>query len=410
MRRPVYALLSLLVLLLAACDPQAAPTPTPIPPVGPVATPEATPTLVPSPSPTAGVAALPPPGADSPVPVLPGLHAFQAGVTLPLWSVDGYSTAACDAAWGAIAALGANWVAIVPTGYQAGVAATQIGPDPAGRSASEASVRHAILAAHAAGLRVLLKPHVDSTDDAWRGTFQPRDRLAWFASYRGFITGWARVAEETGADLFAVGTELATLSGPAYTGDWLTIVAGVRAVYHGPLTYAANWGKRPTDAEYQQIAWWNKLDYIGIDAYFPLSEQPAPSAADLQAGWRQYTDPWGDTYHWKDAIAAVQARWDRPVLFTEVGYLATPRGAAGWDAPTPGPGPTPTPQPDPATQAAAYTALLATWGDVPWFAGFYAWLWDPFPGRGGLPDASMRINGKPAVLDALRLGLAGIRR
>jgi hypothetical protein len=98
------------------------------------------------------------------------------------------------------------------------------------------------------------------------------------------------------------------------------------------------------------------------------------------------------------------------VLFTEVGYLATPRGPAGWDAPTPRPGPSPTPQPDPATQAAAYQALLATWGDVPWFAGFYAWQWNPYAADGDASDATMVINGKPTVLDALRLGLAGLRR
>jgi hypothetical protein len=362
------------------------------------------------PSPTATLEPAPT-GTPLPTPLaLADRRSFHAGITLPVWSTEGYSAAACDAAWGAIAGLGANWVAIVPTGYQEGIAAVRIAPDPRGRSASEASVRHAILAAHAAGLRVLLKPHVDSTDDAWRGTFRPNDSLAWFTSYRSFIMGWARVAEETGADLFAVGTELATLSGPAYTGDWLTIIAGVRAVYHGPLTYAANWGKRSTDAEYQQIGWWDKLDYIGIDAYFPLSGKPTPTAAVLQAGWLTYTDPWGDTYHWKDAITAVQARWQRPVLFTEVGYLATPRGAASWDAPTPPPGPTPAPGPDAATQAAAYTALLATWGDVPWFAGFYAWEWNPFARSDGPPDATMVINGKPTVLDALRLAFAGIRR
>jgi hypothetical protein len=106
----------------------------------------------------------------------------------------------------------------------------------------------------------------------------------------------------------------------------------------------------------------------------------------------------------------VQARWQRPVLFTEVGYLATPRGAASWDAPTPPPGPTPAPVPDAATQAAAYTALLATWGDVPWFAGFYAWEWNPFAPSDGPPDATMVLNGKPTVLDALRLAFARIRR
>ncbi len=421
MRRLLYGLLGLLLGLVAACDSAAGPTtPTPIavPPGLPTLA-EATPTLAPSPlptdvppSPTLAVTAtlaltLP---TLTPQAVRPDLQAFQAGITVPVWSTTGYSTAACDAAWGEIAGLGANWVAIVPTGYQAGIRANQIGPDPTGRTASEASVRHAILAAHAAGLRVLLKPHVDSTDDAWRGTFRPTDPARWFASYRQFITGWARVAADTGVDLFSVGTELTTLSGPAHTADWLAVVAGVRAVYPGPLTYAANWGKRPADSEYQQIAWWDRLDYIGIDAYFPLSSVVAPTTADLQAGWLQYTDPWGDTYHWKDAITAVQARWERPVLFTEVGYTATPRGPAGWDAPTPRPGPTPTPQPDAVTQAAAYQALVAVWGEVPWFAGFYAWEWNPAPGSGGPTDATMLVNGKPAVLDALRLGLLSLHR
>ena len=129
----------------------------------------------------------------------------------------------------------------------------------------------------------------------------------------------------------------------------------------------------------------------------------------MQAGWDQYTDPWGVTYHWRDTIAAFQARWQKPVLFTEVGYAGRMLGAATFDAPTPRPGPTPPPIRDKQVQAHAYAALAAVWQDVPWFAGFYAWQWDPRPGYDATRDATMAVNGKPAVLDALRGAFAGLR-
>jgi hypothetical protein len=341
-------------------------------------------------SPKTGVAALP--------------RAFQAGVTVPEWTANGYGTPAADATWGTLAELGAKWVAVVPTWFQANGGASQIAPESGGRSASEASVRQAVARAHAAGLKVLLKPHVDSQDGTWRGQFRPADPAGWFAGYTAFITGWARVAQETGVDLFSVGTELIELTGPDHTADWTRIIAQVRGIYHGPLTYAANWGKQA--AEYEQIGWWDALDYIGIDAYFPLSTKAAPTADELQAGWESYTDPWGQTYHWKAAIGAVQQRWNRPVLFTEIGYASTPAGPAAWDGPgLNGAGPA-----DLAVQAAAYRALFATWGNVPWFAGFYAWQWSADPARGGPGDASLFLNGKPPVLAELRSGFKDLQR
>jgi hypothetical protein len=338
------------------------------------------------------------PAASTPV------RPFQAGITVPDWTATGYSTATSDATWPALAGLGAKWVAIVPTWFQANAGATQIGPESGGRSANEASVRQAVARAHAAGLHVLLKPHVDSQDGTWRGQFHPSDPAAWFASYSAFITLWARVGQETGVDLFSVGTELVPLTGPDHTADWVQVVGQVRGIYHGPLTYAANWGKQA--AEYELIGWWDQLDYIGVDAYFPLSTKAAPTVDDLAAGWESYTDPWGDTYHWKAAISAVQQHWNRPVLFTEVGYASTPAGPAAWDGPgLNGGGP-----PDLTVQAAAYHALFTTWSSVPWFAGFYAWQWSTNPALGGPNDASLFINGKTPVLDVLHTGFTSIQR
>ena len=56
--------------------------------------------------------------------------------------------------------------------------------------------------------------------------------------------------------------------------NWRSIIEAVRAIFTKPdsLTYAANWGE-----EERAIRWWDALDYIGIDAYYPLTKESHPS-------------------------------------------------------------------------------------------------------------------------------------
>jgi hypothetical protein len=46
----------------------------------------------------------------------------------------------------------------------------------------------------------------------------------------------------------------------------VTIDCEIRKIYTGKLTYAANWD------DFDKVPFWKELDYIGIDAYFPLSD------------------------------------------------------------------------------------------------------------------------------------------
>ena len=46
--------------------------------------------------------------------------------------------------------------------------------------------------------------------------------------------------------------------------SWVELIEKVRTVYSGKLTYAANYDN------YQDVGFWNHLDFIGINAYFPL--------------------------------------------------------------------------------------------------------------------------------------------
>ena len=57
--------------------------------------------------------------------------------------------------------------------------------------------------------------------------------------------------------------------------------------YSGKLTYAANWGAIDQNVGgYQNVPWWNQLDYIGIDAYFPIASQNNTTLAGLTAAWQ----------------------------------------------------------------------------------------------------------------------------
>ena len=232
----------------------------------------------------------------------------------------------------------------------------------------------AIDQAHARGLTVLVKPLVDSKDGIWRGEFQPSNPAAFFASYKAMIVAEAQVAEAHHAELFSVGCEMDQLTGSAYASYWDGIIAAVRNVYGGKLTYAAEW---PDPAA---VSFWSKLDYAGVDNYVPLSHNPDPSVADLVAAWTHpSSDPTVAQYF--GAKSPIQffegfaASVGKPLLFTELGYgsntIAASDPADFWDPLSP----------DPALQAKLYQAFFAAWNSEKASAlkGVFLWDWNTFP-------------------------------
>ena len=85
---------------------------------------------------------------------------------------------------------------------------------------------------------------------------------------------------------------------------WQKIIKEIRKIYKGKLTYAANWD------EFKRVAFWKDLDFIGIDAYFPLSNKKSPTIAEYELGWKLH----------KSEILKVQKQFNKPVIFTEFGY------------------------------------------------------------------------------------------
>jgi hypothetical protein len=289
---------------------------------------------------------------------LPGLAAAcranvppgeQRGLALPTWEQHGYREFDTAGALRGMAAVGAEWVQIVPTWYQDSRSASGIGPTEA--SADDDNVRYAIQLARSQGLKVLLKPHLDVSDGDDRGTIVPRDRDAWFRAYRAFLGRYADLAEDMGVDELSVGTELSALS--ADRAGWLAVVDDVRGRYSGPLVYSANY------FEYENVAFWDAVDLVGVDGYWSLSATPTTQTAALKQAFVPI----------RDKLAAFSRRTGRRILLTEAGYPSQVGAATEpWNDKQ-------SDRPAPAEQAAAYQALLETFGGQDWFAGVFWWTW-----------------------------------
>ncbi|MEM7624340.1 MAG: hypothetical protein AAF333_01795 [Planctomycetota bacterium] len=211
------------------------------------------------------------------------------------------------------------------------------------------------------GMTTFLKPHLAywGSGFPWRGEITFGDETQWqrfFRGYTDFIVHQAELAEQAGVDKFAVGTELRkTLHREA---DWRDVIAAVRGVYTGDLTYAANWD------EVQDVPFWDALDLLGVQCYFPLSDKRSPTEAELIAGWAQVMDQ----------LRGFSAAHGKPVLLAELGYAESEAAAIEpWSDTRVG---------DRDAGAALKLRCMKVALDQieaqPWITGVYLWKW--FPG------------------------------
>ncbi|MEP6937067.1 MAG: hypothetical protein ABI871_03270 [Chthoniobacterales bacterium] len=166
------------------------------------------------------------------------------------------------------------------------------------------------------GLSVMLIPHIAywGSRFSWRGEINFKTSEEWnrfFADYETWIVQMARIAESHHAGIFCVGLEFSHAQ--KFENRWRAIIAAVRMVYTGKLTYGANWN------EYADVKFWDALDYIGTLAYFPLTKTNNPGAAEIAAGWERQC---------AELEKFSQANGGKQFIFTEVGYNESARAAA----------------------------------------------------------------------------------
>ena len=136
----------------------------------------------------------------------------------------------------------------------------------------EEDVRAVCALAREMGLKVVLKAMVNCRDGYWRAYIRFFDSFVpteprwedWFASWEDHVCRVARMAQDNGADLFCVGCEM--VGTDHRDAEWRRLIARVRTVYSGPLTY--NCDKYQED----RLTWWDAVDVMSSSGYYPLNE------------------------------------------------------------------------------------------------------------------------------------------
>ncbi|WP_452227479.1 glycoside hydrolase family 113 [Lacinutrix cladophorae] len=257
-----------------------------------------------------------------------------------------------------VAEIHANYAAVMPFGFIRDLNNPEVVYNTKRQwyGESRVGVEQYAKSLEAKGIKIMIKPQIWVSRGQFTGYIKMESEADWQkleTSYSSFILEYAKLAEEIHADIFCIGTELEQFVNhrPEY---WNTLIIAIKKIYKGKLTYAANWD------EFKRTPFWNALDYIGVDAYFPVSESKTPTIEECLEGWKTH----------KPIIKEIADAYNKPILFTEYGYRSVDfAGKEPWNS-------------DRSMDTVNFEAqnnttkaLFDTFWKEDWFAGGFLWKW-----------------------------------
>jgi hypothetical protein len=290
---------------------------------------------------------------------------------------NGYASKKSDQALAKLSELGTNRVSITPFSYMRQTDRPAFFPlSRSAGSETDESVIHASNSAKKLGMSVMLKPHI-WVGRSWPGEIEMKTEADWenfFEYYYRWMRHYALLAEMYELEILCIGVELskATIGQEQH---WIELIGKLRKLYSGKLIYAANWGE-----EFEGVKFWDQLDYIGINCYYPLSSKDEATREELRAGMKRVAEK----------IKNVYLRYQKPVVLTEIGFSSTP---APWKQPHREAGQKPVNLED---QAQCYQIVLESIYKKEWIEGIYWWKWPSYREYGGIHNNDFTPNGKLA--------------
>lgn len=226
-------------------------------------------------------------------------------------------------------------------------------------------------------LKLMIKPHIWLRNGDFTGDLKFSTEESWKTfedSYRDYIMLYAEIAEKHHLDIFCIGTELYNFvhERPEF---WKALINDIREVYRGKLVYAENWDK------IDQTEIWEQLDYIGADAYFPISNKTSPTKVEISNGWKKH----------KNMLKNLSSKYQKPVLFTEYGYRSIDYAMREpWNSNRD------ISETNHGLQARALEVLYEEFWTENWFAGGFLWKWHLSETSGGIENDRFTPQNKPA--------------
>ncbi|WP_350286276.1 glycoside hydrolase TIM-barrel-like domain-containing protein [uncultured Croceitalea sp.] len=274
----------------------------------------------------------------------------------------------------------ANYAAVMPFGFIRNLSAPNVifNTDRQWYGETRVGAKQYAKLLKKSNVKIMIKPQIW----VWRGEFTgditmktEADWSEFERTYEDFILTYADLAQEVNAEVYCIGTELEEFV-KARPTFWSSLIDKVKKTYTGKLTYAANWD------EYTRTPFWDTLDFIGVDAYFPLSDAQSPTKEELSKGWQK----------WKVKLKALSEEKQKPILFTEFGYRSMDYTAKK---------PWLVDENDMGVnlqgQADATQVIFDEFWNEDWFAGGFVWKWFIHHERsGGVGDNRFTPQNKPS--------------
>ncbi|MDD7886915.1 glycoside hydrolase [Flavivirga sp. 57AJ16] len=273
----------------------------------------------------------------------------------------------------------ANYAAVMPFGFIRDLSHPEVVFNTKGQWFGEthAGVKQYIRELRKKKVKTMLKPQIWVWHGEFTGYIEMNNEANWRileSSYSKFILEYAKLAHEVNAEIFCIGTELEKFidKRPDY---WFKLIGEIKQVYKGKLTYAANWD------EFKRTPFWDLLDFIGVDAYFPVSDSKTPTVEACLTGWKQH----------KKVINTISEKYKKPILFTEFGYRSVDySGKEPWKSDRD------MAQVNLEAQTNTTKALFETFWKEDWFAGGFIWKWfHKHDKSGGENNAQFTPQNKP---------------
>lgn len=263
----------------------------------------------------------------------------------------------------------ADFVILVPAGYQETAQSEKIDFTSQGTIGDEELI-NMIHYAHAKGIRVALKPTVNCSNGTWRAHINFFDEDVpcepkwsnWFAAYTEFQLHYAKIAQQTGCEMFIPGCEM--VQSERREVEWRKLIADIREVYTGTVSYNTD--------KYQEhnVKWWDAVDVIASSGYYPIND------------WENQLD----------RIEKVVKKYNKPFFFAETGCMSTkgsPYVPNDWGVKG---------EIDLQGQADWYEEMFHACLKRDWVGGFALWDWRGimYPMDQADKDQGYDICGKPA--------------
>jgi hypothetical protein len=276
--------------------------------------------------------------------------------------------------------INANWVTLMPFAFQKNSSACEIVYDNNRQWWGERriGVQKTAEIFHKKNFKVMIKPQI-WIPNAFTGRTKMNSEQDWITyekNYEKFILDYAKIADLTNSEMFCIGTELNVFvsTRPDF---WNQLIKKIRIIYSGKITYAENWDT------FENVPFLSSLDYIGIDAYFPLTNEKTPEIKQLTKAWKPI----------KSRIQKLSEKFNKKIIFTEFGYQSKDFTAKEpWEH-------SKNSNVNLVAQQNSLAVILANFWQEKWFEGGFLWKWyDNHDQVGGFLDTDYTIQNKPSEL------------